>query len=153
MIDELKSHWPLIVQHPWDALWIFTVGVSLGLGAPAAWRKLFPDSSAKPAKTSALSKLWKKVVKRKFRPSQVQRQCIAGLRYYDHRPLTPEQLAQVLDGEYPVSDVTQALEQLDAEGWAHWSVDQDTHRSAYTLRGGGLDYARTHKMEVRPAKG
>lgn len=150
MIDELRAHWPLIVQYPWDALWIFAAGVGLGLGVPATWRKLFPASGPKPAKRGALGRLWKKVTKRKFRPTQIQHICIAGLRFHDNRPLTPDQLARVLDDKFPVSDVKQALEQLDAQGWAHWGVDQDTYLANYTLRGPGLDYAREKQMDVKP---
>jgi hypothetical protein len=150
MIDELKDHWPLIVQHPWDALWIFVVGVSLGLGAPAAWRKLFPAPGAKPKAPANLSKLWEKVTTRKFRPSAIQHNCIAVLRYFDHRPVAPDQLSRALKDKYPISDIKQALEQLDEQGWADWSVDPDTYRSAYTLKGPGLDYARANKMEVKP---
>lgn len=150
MIDELKDHWPLIVQYPWDALWIFTIGVSIGLGAPAAWRKLFPASNPTPAKRGTMAKLWKRVTKRKFRPSAIQHSCIAGMRYFDHRPLSPDQLARVLNDKFPVSDVQQALKQLEHQGWADWSVDQDAYIAVYTLKGPGLDYAREKQMEVKP---
>ena len=73
-----------------------------------------------------------------------------ALRYFDHRSLSPDQVAQALDDKYPVSDIKQAIEQLEKQGWVAWSVDQDTYLSAYTLKDAGLDYARSHKMEVKP---
>lgn len=150
MIDQLKDHWPMIMQHPWDALWIFVTGVGIGLGAPAAWRKLFPVSTPKPVEQRTLGKLWASLKKRKFRPSRIEHHCIGGMRYYDNRPLSPDQLARVLHDQFPVSDVHQALKNLEGQGWADWSVDPDTYVAAYTLKGPGLDYAREKQMDVRP---
>lgn len=148
MIDELRDHWPLIQQHPWDFLWIFALGISVGWGASALWRTL---TSAKPAaarKPGAFAKLVKRVTTRKFKPNGIQRNCIQGLRFHDHRHLTVEQLSQVMRNIYPVSDVKQALEQLEGKGWVHWQISEESFMPSYTLAGEGLDYARQMKFRV-----
>ncbi len=153
MIDELKEHWPLIQQYPWEFLWIFVLGVSTGLGVPVLWRKMFPGAESKTRTTSLASRAWSTVTKRRFRPSDIQYRCIEVLRYFDHTEMTAKQVHQSLRGEIPVSDVDQALSQLAAKGWARWEMNFYGEGLVYRLTGAGLDFARREKMEVRPQSG
>ncbi|MDT3432359.1 hypothetical protein ROV94_15935 [Stenotrophomonas maltophilia] len=151
MIDELKSHWPLIQQYPWEFLWVFVLGVSTGLGIPSLWRKMFPSQDAKASKPSLSSRLWSSLKKRKFRPSEIQYRCVEVLRFYDHTEMTAKQVHQSLRGEFPLSDVDQALSQLADKGWASWEMNYYGDGLAYKLAGEGLDFARSKGMKVRPA--
>ncbi|HEL7749901.1 TPA: hypothetical protein UL761_001437 [Stenotrophomonas maltophilia] len=150
MIDELKAHWPLIQQYPWDFLWVFVLGVSIGLGIPALWRKMFPGTESKTAKPGVVPRIWSRLSRRKFSPSPIQYRCVQVLRYFDHRELTAQQVHQSLKGEIPVSDIDQALDQLTGKGWATWHTNYYGDGFAYKLAGDGLDFARKHKMEVGP---
>lgn len=149
MIDGLRGHWPVIEQHPWDFLWVFAIGLSAGWAASALWRKLTSEKQPAPRQPGAVAKLLKRVTERKFKPTGIQRNCVQGLRFHDHRHLTVEQLSQVMQNKYPVSDVKQALEQLDEQGWVHWQISEETFMPAYTLQGKGLDYAREMNFQVR----
>ncbi|WP_353080037.1 hypothetical protein [Stenotrophomonas sepilia] len=151
MIDELKSHWPLIEQYPWEFLWVFVLGVSTGLGIPSVWRKMFPSQDGKASKPSVPSRVWSSLSKRKFRPSAIQYRCVEVLRYYDHTEMTAKQVHQALRGELPLSDIDQALSQLAANGWASWDMAFYEDGIAYKLAGKGLDFARKKGMKVRPA--
>jgi len=146
MIDELKDHWPIIAQHPWDALWIFAAGVSVGFGAPKLWRWLFHGSSEKPERGAA-SKLWDKLATRDFRPNNVEAECVRALRLVDHRFLAAYQVYEFLNRAYPLSDVAHSLEQLSSHGWTRTDFHRNpktpnTIEVAYSLWGPGLEFAR-----------
>jgi len=158
MIEELKSHWPVIAQYPWEFIWAFCSGVGVGWGAPAVWRWLFPLPTGAAPEPGLLKKLWAWITA--FRPNDLQKECIKVLREFDNLYLTAEQIAHAVNKvnpttAYPISDVIQALEQLTKEEWARGDIrlspgrwQPGTMENAYQLWGRGLDFARKKKYPV-----
>jgi hypothetical protein len=158
MIDELKEHLPAIQQYPWAFLWTFLTGISVGWGAPAAWRRLFPVATKPKAKSRLLRKIWARISP--YRPNGLQVKCIRVLRYNDANYLPAEEVARILNTahpevSHPLSDVMQAMDVLSSHRWTLSEIRSGPARwgevsmiVVYQLHGAGLDYARKRNFAV-----
>jgi len=150
-LDTLQKNWPLIAQHPWEFLWAFVAGVTIGVLLNKGWASL-TSAKPKPVEAPPVPKPKRPVpAPPPFEPSSLQSDCIQALRYYDDEWVTPDMIVARLPPGTPRADVRHAMEELVEMGWAG-----DRHAyggTDYRLKGPGLLFAQAQSFPVGPPSG
>lgn len=151
-LDTLQKNWPLITQHPWEFLWAFLAGVTIGVLLHKGWAALTSVKSKPVVAPAAPRPKRPAPAPRPFEPSSLQSDCIRALRYYDDEWVTPDMLFARLPPGTPRADVRHAIEELVGIGWVG-----DRHYGyggvEYRLKLPGLKFAQAQSFPVGPPRG